>query len=54
MKAPSAMEGETTLPTSAMQVISSDEVFMAPGWNDWIGVLERPRPLAPVLLNVSS
>ena len=36
------MEGDTKRPTSAMQLSSSDEVFLAPGRND---VLERRSPV---------
>ena len=48
MEAPTGVEGDTTRPTSAMQVRSSDEAFVAPGGNNGIGVLERPSPLPPV------
>ena len=45
MEAPTGVEGDTTRPTSAMQVSSSDEAFVAPGGNNGIGVIERPSPL---------
>ena len=49
MEASNELGGQTTRPTSAMQVGSSDEVFLAPGRNnDGIGVLERPSSLPPV------
>ena len=48
MELPTGVEGDTMRPTSAMQVSSWDEVFLAPGGNDGIGVLERPSPLPPI------
>ena len=48
MEAPTGVEGDITRPTSAMQVSSSDEAFVAPGGNNGIGVIERPSPLPPV------
>ena len=48
MEAPTGVEGDSTGPTSAMQVSSSDEGFVAPGGNNGIGVIEHPSPLPPV------
>ena len=48
MEVPTGVEGDTTRPTSAMQVSSSDEAFVAPGGNNGVGVIEHPGPLPPV------
>ena len=48
MDAPNGVEGDTTRPTSAMQVSSSDEVLVAPERNSSIGLLERSSPVRPI------
>ena len=48
MEAPTGVEGDTTRPTSAMQVSSSDKAFVAPGGNNGIGAIEHPSPLPPI------
>ena len=50
MDTPNGVEVATTRPTSAMQVSSSDEVFLAPGGNSSIAVLERPSPVPPIAM----
>ena len=49
MEESNAVEDEPTPATSAKQLSSSDEVFVAAGGNNGIGVLERPSPLPPVV-----
>ena len=48
MEVPTGVEGDTTRPTSAMQVSSSDEAYVAPEGNNGIGVIEHPSPLPPI------
>ena len=48
MEVPTGVEGDTTRPTSAMQVSSSDELLVVSGGNNGVGVIEHPSPLPPV------